>query len=89
MAFLHAALLLYFAILVSGLASALAARLSEGSRHQALCQGTFFVCLALVGVTVITSLSASPSAWLFAGATFSIMVVGVTCDFSRCRRQVA
>lgn len=89
MTILHLALFVYIAILVVGLASALAARLGEGSRHQTLCQWAFLVCLGLVGVTAIVSLIGEPGSWLGAAGTFSVMVVGVTCDFSRYRRETA
>jgi hypothetical protein len=83
---LHVAFFLYFLVLVAGLLSALAARLGEGSRHQTTCQWAFLICLGLVGATTIVTLAGAPGAWLGAGATFSVMVVGTTCDFSRSRR---
>lgn len=83
------AAVLYPAILLGGLLSALAARVSEGSRHQATCQWLFLLCLGLVGVTAIVELRDAPEAWLGAGTTFSAMVVGILCDFRRCRRGIS
>lgn len=74
------------AIQVLGLVSAAAARLSEGSRCQRLSQRVFLGWLGVVGGSTILSLGLWPPCWLASGATFSVMVLTVTCDFGRsCR----
>jgi hypothetical protein len=85
MAGIHADLPPYALVLILGLLSGLAARVSEGSRHQTACQAAFLLCLAMVGITAIFSLGGAPGAWLGSGATLSIMVLTATCDFSRSR----
>ncbi|NUQ62551.1 MAG: hypothetical protein HUU20_08685 [Pirellulales bacterium] len=89
MAGIHTTLLLYVLVLLVGLSSGLAARLSEGSRLQTAFQTAFLVCLATVGGTTISLLGSAPGAWLGAGATLSVMVLTATCDFSRSRRIVS
>ena len=83
MAGVQAILFLHVVVLTIGLFSGLAARVSEGSRHQTACQTIFLICLAIVGATTIVSLGGKPGAWLGAGATLSVMVLTATCDFSR------
>lgn len=85
MAGAHISILLYLLVLAAGLLSGLAARVSEGSRHQTACQVAFLVCLSAVGGTTILCLGGDPGAWLASGATLSVMVLTVTCDFSRSR----
>jgi len=72
-----------------GLASAVAARLSIGSSTQTACQGIFFVCLGLVGLSIIVSLGVAPAFWMTSGITFSLMVLTATCEFGRSRRAAA
>jgi hypothetical protein len=67
---------------VLGLLSAGLARFSEGSRGQVACQWLFFACLILVGLTTMAALGFGPGHWILLGATFSTMVLSVTCDFS-------
>jgi hypothetical protein len=64
-----------------GLISAWLARLSEGSRGQACCQCLFFVCLALVGITAMATITLGPRYWLTPGATLGVMIVGAIWDF--------
>lgn len=70
-----------------GLASAALARLSEGSRYQASGQRLFFASLGLVGLTIVAALLLGPGYWLTSGATFSLMVLTATCDFSHTGRS--
>ena len=76
------------AVQVLGLASAWLARLSENSRRQSSCQWLFLACLALVGGSTIVALGLGSGCWLVCGATFSLMVLAVTCDFSRSHETV-
>jgi hypothetical protein len=77
------------AIQVLGLLLAWMARLSEGSRRQTLCQRLFFAALVLVGLGTIVLLGMGPGYWLVSGTTLSLMVLTVTCDFSRSPRAGA
>jgi hypothetical protein len=70
-----------------GLASALFARLSEGSSGQSAGQWLFLVSLGLVGLGTMGALSMGPGYWLSSAATLSLMIVTATCDFSRCRER--
>jgi hypothetical protein len=74
---------------VVGLASAWMARLSLGSRRQGPFQALFIVCLILSGATTVAALPLGPGCWLTASATFAIMVLTATCDFSRSSRPRA
>jgi hypothetical protein len=76
------------AVQVLGLASAWLTRLSERSRRQAPCQCLFLACLALVAGSTIVALGLGSGCWLVCGTTFSLMVLAVTCDFSRSREAV-
>jgi hypothetical protein len=69
------------AIQTMGIACLVLARVSERSRHQALCHWLFLICLLLVGLTTMLSLR---SGWVFgvqSGFTLGLMIVGSTCDF--------
>ena len=68
-------------IQVVGLLSAWLARLSEGSRRQTSCHGLFFVCLALIGLSMIASMAAGPKYSLPTGITLSVMVLAAVWDF--------
>jgi len=75
---------------ILGLLSAALARLSEGSSYQAFGQRFFLTCLGLLGVTTMIALILDPACWLSSGATFAMMVLAATCDFShgsRARRD--
>ena len=74
------------ALQILGLASALVARLTEGSCCQATTQQIFFACLALVGMATMFLLGMRPGYWLSSGATLSLMVLAATCDFRHARR---
>jgi hypothetical protein len=54
-------------VLVVGLASAVLARVSEGSCLQTWCQRLFVGCLALVGVATFASLGLGRDCWLMSG----------------------
>jgi hypothetical protein len=73
-------------IQIVGLASAAVARLSEGSSRQKSGQRLFLACLGLVGAATIVSVFMGPGCWLSSGTTFSLMVLGATCDFSYSRK---
>jgi hypothetical protein len=64
-----------------GVFSAWAARLSEGSPHQATGQRTFFAILPLMGVATMVAFAIGPGCWLACSATLAFMVLTVTCDF--------
>jgi hypothetical protein len=68
-----------------GIVSAVTARLSEGTHYQMVSQRVFCCLLPLVGGANIFSLTIGPSAWLACSATFSVMVLMVTCDFQNDR----
>ncbi len=72
-----------------GLASAWIARVSEGSRYQSVGQSLFLACLTLVAAACIGSFTLGPGHWLACGATLSLMVLTVTCDFRRCGQTAA
>ena len=74
---------LFGAIQVLGLACGGVTRLSQGSRWQSACQHLFLGCLALVGAAALLSFGLGPGCWLTTGFTLSLMVLTVTCDFSR------
>lgn len=81
---------LFVAAQLLGVSSAWLARLSEGRRHQVLCQWMFFGVLPLVGVANMVALAVGPGYWLACSATLAFMVLTVTCDFrgSRSRHMV-
>jgi hypothetical protein len=64
-----------------GVSSAWAARLSEGSPHQAIGQCAFFAILPLMGVATMVAFAIGPGCWLACSATLAFMVLTVTCDF--------
>lgn len=68
-------------IQIAGLTSAWWARLHERSHRQALSQWLFFVFLALIGVTTMTSLVFDTRYWLTSGTTLSVMVLAAVWDF--------
>jgi hypothetical protein len=76
-----AVLWLLVAAQLFGFASAWAARLSEGSRSQALGQWLFFGTLPLMGAVTMASLAVGPGCWLACSTTLAVMVLTVTCDF--------
>lgn len=69
-----------------GLTSAAVARLSEGSSRQRSGQRLFLACLGLVGAATVVSVFLGPGCWLSSGTTFSLMVLGATCDFNHSRK---
>lgn len=71
------------AILLTGFASACAARLSAGSRRQTFFQTAFFCCLVLVGGVMVASLGLEPRFWVIPAIVFSLMVLMATCEFGR------
>ena len=71
------------AMQLTGLTSTLLARLSEGHRHQSICQTFFLANLTLVGGATIMALVLGCNFWLFSGTTVSIMAVGATLEVSR------
>jgi hypothetical protein len=75
-------------IQVLGLTVAWVARLSEGSSFQSGLQLAFLTLLTLVGVATVAALGMGPGRWLPGAVTLALMVLAVTCDFSRCRRSV-
>lgn len=66
-----------------GLGSAWLARRSEGSAWQSRFQQLFVVSLFLMGAATILAMGLGPCGWLASGTTFSLMVLGATCDFHR------
>jgi hypothetical protein len=76
-----AVLWLLVAVQFLGILSACAARLSEGSRRQALVHCLFLGILALVGAATVTAFAVGPGCWLACSTTLAIMILTVTCDF--------
>ena len=77
------------AVLLLGLTSAWATRLSQRSRCQTSCQRLFLGCLALVGGTTLVSFGLGPGCWLASGFTLALMVLTVTCDFNHSQPATA
>jgi hypothetical protein len=71
------------AVQILGLLSALVARLSAGSRRQALCQRLFMACLVLVGLAAVAVPQAGSGCWMVASATLPLMVLMATYDCGR------
>jgi hypothetical protein len=66
-----------------GLVSVWMARRSEGSRYQSWCQQLFVASLLIVGGANLLAMQVGTGCWLACGTTFSVMVVGGTCEFAR------
>jgi hypothetical protein len=77
---------LLIAVELLGLASAVVARVSEGSRRENWCQRIFLAVMGVVGIVAIISLGFGPDCWLAAGGTFSLMVLIATTDFGHSAR---
>jgi hypothetical protein len=73
-------------IQIVGLISAWLARFTEGSQHQHWYQRLFFVCLLMLGMATIAAMHSSPGACVMTGATFAVMVLAATWDFSASKR---
>ena len=73
----------------AGLVSAVATRVGSGSACHVSTRWLFAFLLSIVGLGMVVSLDLGPAYWLSSGATFSIMVLTVTCDFGDYRRAVA
>jgi hypothetical protein len=68
-----------------GFCCAWLARLSEGSRCQAVSQCAFCLALPLMGAATAISLAAGSGFWIACALTLTLMVLTVTCDFRRGR----
>jgi hypothetical protein len=64
-----------FAAQAVGLASAVAARRSVGTRGQRCCQALFLGCLGLLAVLTMLLIGTAPHEWLSCGFTLPAMVV--------------
>jgi hypothetical protein len=80
---------MFLAVEVLGLASACGVRLSAGSRRQGSCQCLFLGCLALMGGAALVSPAFGPRCWLISSVTLALMILTVTCDFSRSLQDTA
>jgi hypothetical protein len=67
-------------VLAAGLASAVLARVSEGSCLQTWCQRLFVACLAIVGAATFASLGLGRDCCLMCGATLAVMSVAAVWD---------
>lgn len=76
-----AVLWLLVALQFVGVLSACAARISEGSRRQAILQIAFLAMLPLVGAATLLAFAIGPGCWMACSATLAVMVLTVTCDF--------
>jgi hypothetical protein len=72
-----------------GLSSAWLARICEAAAYRQLVQSVFLGCLVLVAASTMVALGLGPCGWVASGATLSLMVLTVTCDFSRNSRAEA
>lgn len=86
---LSAALWILVGIQAMGLISAIMARVGEGSPRQTASHACFFACLAIVGAATVMALAVGPGCWITSATTLAVMVLIVTCDFSRGRQIVA
>jgi hypothetical protein len=66
-----------------GILTAFAARLTEGSRRQAIGQALFLSMLPLMGAATLVSLAVGPGCWVGCATTIAVMVLTVTWDFRR------
>ncbi len=82
-----AALWFLVTLQVLGVLTGFAARLSEGSRRQAISQGLFFGVLLLMGAATLVALAVGPGCWLGCATTLAVMILTVTCDFRRGRES--
>ncbi len=58
-------------------------------RSRNVCQQVFFGLLLAMGLVTISAVSAASSAWLWSGASLSIMTVCATCDLGAAPRGTA
>ena len=72
---------------ILGLVVACTARLSLGTRHEALAKLAFVAALVLVGSLAVFQQSCAVGCWHITGATFSVMVIAAVSDFSRTCEQ--
>lgn len=82
-----AALWLLVATQILGAISACAARVSEGTPHQAFSHGMFLGALPLVGIATLVAFAIGPGCWLACSATLAFMILTVTCDFRNGRES--
>jgi hypothetical protein len=82
MAYLESLLPLWILVFIqiTGLASALVARLSEGSRTQVPCHRVFLGLLGLMGVITMVGVVVGPRYWIASGLTLSVMILGAIWD---------
>ncbi len=69
-------------MLVLGLAAAAAARLTEGTRHEAQGQWLCLAALALMGTACGFAIQCGPDAAAAAAATLAVMTLITVADFS-------
>ena len=82
MAYLESLLPLWILVFIqiAGLASALVARLSEGSRTQAPCHTVFMALLGLMGLVTMVGVVLGPLYWIASGLTLFVMILGAIWD---------
>jgi cation transport ATPase len=68
---------------VCGLVSAALARITEGRRWQEVFQRMFIALLVIMAFTTVLNVWNAPQQWMRSATTLALMVVTVTCDFSR------
>jgi hypothetical protein len=70
----------FAAVQVAGLLSAALARFTENRSGQTSFQGLFFAAMSLVALVTVASIAMGWTAWVFSGATLSVMVVMAVWD---------
>lgn len=76
---------LLISVQLFGFLSAWTARLSEGSKLQALGHYLFFIALPLMGGATVAAFTVGPGCWLLCCTTLAAMILTVTCDFRKGR----
>lgn len=80
---------LILSIQVVSLAVIIALQLLPCGSSRTVCQRVFFGLLLAMGLVTVSAVGAASSAWLWSGASLSIMTVCATCDLGGATRGPA
>lgn len=80
---------LILSIQLMSIAIIIALQLLPRGRSRSVCQQLFFGLLLAMGLVTVSAVSAASSAWLWSGASLSIMTVCATCDLGAAARGTA